>query len=246
MATQLALAHIEGQRRIRVAAIAAVEDIWGNLSGYDEGNLKEWLAQVLPQIRGSQLQAAALARAYVARATERPLAGIDINELIGAAARNGTPPETVYQRPFISLWSELGEGKLWADAAAVAADRARAAAAMDCQMAMRNTLGAIGRADGYIWGYQRVADSAACDFCLEVDGGQFTSEEPMPLHNFCGCGAEPVVYTRGVANSNALSAFNAQVTPPPAGVAVNEHGELGPMLGAPGDHFMDEAEAFSR
>jgi hypothetical protein len=48
-----------------------------------------------------------------------------------------------------------------------------------------------------IWGYQRVADGGACEFCLLLDGAQFRTDDPMPIHNNCGCGVEPVEYTRG-------------------------------------------------
>jgi hypothetical protein len=51
-------------------------------------------------------------------------------------------------------------------------------------------------ADDIIWGYQRVADGDACQFCLMLDGAQFRTDSPMPIHPFCGCGVEPVEYTR--------------------------------------------------
>lgn len=47
-----------------------------------------------------------------------------------------------------------------------------------------------------IWGYQRVADGDACDFCAMLDGAQFRTDDPMPIHPGCGCGVEPVEYTR--------------------------------------------------
>lgn len=43
-----------------------------------------------------------------------------------------------------------------------------------------------------IVGYVRVADGEACDFCEAVDGAFVSSADPMPLHNGCGCGAEPI------------------------------------------------------
>jgi len=51
-------------------------------------------------------------------------------------------------------------------------------------------------ADEIIWGYQRVADGDACDFCAMLDGAQFRTDDPMPIHPGCGCGVEPVEYTR--------------------------------------------------
>lgn len=51
-------------------------------------------------------------------------------------------------------------------------------------------------ADEIIWGYQRVADGDACEFCAMLDGAQFRTDDPMPIHPGCGCGVEPVEYTR--------------------------------------------------
>jgi len=51
-------------------------------------------------------------------------------------------------------------------------------------------------AEDIIWGYQRVADGDACEFCAMIDGAQFRTEDPMPIHPNCGCGVEPVEYTR--------------------------------------------------
>jgi hypothetical protein len=114
---------------------------------------------------------------------------------------------------------------------------------------MRDTLTAVGQQEEYIWGYQRVADGDACDFCLELEGAQFKTDDPMPIHPNCGCGVEPVVYTRGVDNRNSLSNFNrSPVEPPtamidraaqltPDGVAIRSHGELGPVITDPAHDF---------
>jgi len=232
MATAEALAHIEGQRRIRVAVTQGLQRVWRSLPSYDEGNLSDWLRYALPLVQGGQRSSVALTRAYLARSLERPPAQIDVERLL-ADLRGGVSPSTVYTRPFVQLWSELGEGKPWQDATTAALARAEGAGAVDVQMAMRGTLTAVGAAEE-LWGYQRVADSGACEFCQELDGAQFLTEEPMPMHPHCGCGVEPVPYTRG------------RPTPIPAGVAVSEHGELGPVLGAAGGHFLDEPAAYAR
>lgn len=234
MPSALALAHIEAERRLRVTAKQALTNIWNSLPGHDRVNLDQWLSEALPVVEAAQRASVNLTQAYLARSLETQPAALDPSLLIGAAARNGTSPEEVYTRPFVTLWSELKEGKLWNEAAAMGLDRATSSAATDVQLSMRETLTRVGEAESRIVGYERVADSGACAFCQEVDGAFLLSGEPMPLHSGCGCGVEAVEGERRIP------------TPLPEGVGVVEHGELGPTLVDPSQHFMDEAEALAR
>jgi len=224
-------------QRLRASTDAAVRRIWGSLPNYDRPSVDQWLSQVLPVILAAQRQEVALTEAYLTAALDRPVQGVDPAELIGKAARGGTDPEEVYTRPFIHVWQGLSQGRPYVEAVNVGLARATSAAATDVQLAMRDTLKAVGEIDPAIAGYQRVADPGACEYCLLLDGAQFRTEDPMPIHNFCGCGVEPVVYTRGFANRNNLAKFNADKASIPDGVKVNDHGELGPILGDPDQHF---------
>lgn len=228
MATALARAHIEAERRLRVLTVRGVERIWGDLPAYDKANLDEWLSKVLPLIEAAQRQSVALTDAYLARALERQPLGVNPNELIGAAVRNGTPPSVTYKRPFIELWSKLDAGVSFADASSAALARAQGMAAFDVQGAMARTAQAVGREDAQIQRWQRVANPGACIFCSELDGAVLLSEDALPIHNSCGCGIEPL--TDAVA-----------VTPLPRTVAVENHGELGPILADPAHSFTSEA-----
>jgi hypothetical protein len=138
--------------------------------------------------------------------------------------RGGVDPQTVYRRPFVTVWSALGAGKLWQDAVAAGLNRATSTAAMDVQLASRAAFREVQAADDQIRGYTRVPDGGACAFCLEVAGAFVKSADAMPLHNRCGCSLEPVLSTQ-------------PTTPVPDGVAVHEHGELGPVLTDPAHDF---------
>lgn len=246
MASHLALAQIEGQRRIRVATVAGVQRIWDELSGYDEANLDEWLSKVLPHVQGSQRTSVALMRAYVARATEGPLAPVDVEAVLGSV-RNGAPPKEVYTRPFVTLWGGLGGGKPFAEAASAAAARATSTAAMDAQLAMRSASEAIDASDENIYGYTRVADGDACTFCQEVDGAYVKGSEGfvMALHNNCGCGLEPneEPHRGGTKLPDGTEVRAFAYGPLNGTVAVQPHGELGAVLTGAGEHFTDESQA---
>jgi hypothetical protein len=238
-------AHIEGEARLRRLLAQAVGTTWNDLQGHDRANVDEWLSRVLPMVDTTQRASAALTEAFIAQVRERPPLGLDQNELIGGAVRNGTPPEVVYERPFITYWGGLKEGLSYQDALAKAGERATSTAAMDVQLSMRATADAVGRADNGIYGYVRRADPTACDFCATVDGAYVKHADASPLHNHCGCGLEPLVEPHPGAvylPDGTQVRFAAYGPLFDDQVAVHEHGELGAVLTAPGDHFTTSSE----
>lgn len=210
--------------------MTGVERIWQGLPGHDRENVDEWLSRVLPLVGAGQRQSVALTEAFLARSLERQPFGLNPDGLVGAAVRAGTPPEEVYTRPFVTMWASLGNGSLWQDAFGAGLARAKGSAAMDVQLSMRDTATAVGQVDPQIQRFQRVADGEACAFCQEVDGAILNSDDAMPLHNNCGCGIEPLTQAK-------------PVTAKPAGVAIHQHGELGPVLADPTQNFTTEAHA---
>ncbi len=225
MASALASAHIEAERRLRELATRTTERIWRSLPGYDRADLDRWLSLVLPVIATGQRASAALTDAYLARALDRAPLGLDPDQLTGAAVRNGTDPAEVYERPFVTVWTALSAGTAYEDAVAAGLARAKGAAAMDMQLSMRATANTVERSDPAMYGFQRVADAGACEFCAAIDGAYVKFADAMPLHNFCGCGLEPLT------ESHSLAATL------PSGVAVHRHGELGAVLGDPAHSF---------
>lgn len=230
MASALTEAHITAEQRLRAIVVAEVSTAWSILPRHNEEDIPEWLARVLPVVSAGQRQSVALTQAYLARALHRPPASIDPERLIGRHARRGTPPEDVYRRPFVKLWTGLKQGKPFDEASAAGLAQATGSAAMDVQLAARETFAAVQAEDDAIYGYQRVADGDACDFCVELDGAYVKSGDAMPLHPNCGCSLEP------------LSEPHPRAASLPDGVAVNEHGELGPILGDPAHSFTTESE----
>lgn len=232
MATALAEAHIEAQRRLRALAAEAVARVWRGLGSWDRADVPRFLEGALPTVLTAQRGSVMLTEAYLAQSLERQPLGVNPEEIIGANLRNGTSPQEVYERPFITLWTALGAGKPFADAFSSGMARATGSAAMDVQMAFRSTAAAVQEADDGIYGYERVPDGGACDFCLEVAGAFVKSADAMPLHNHCGCGLEPVTSPRRGAPFA-----------PPETVAVHQHGELGPVLTDPAHDFTSAAVA---
>ena len=226
MPARTTTAQLEAQRRLRATLTAGVRRAWADLPAYDEANVSEWLERVLPLVAAAQRTSSALTNAYLARMLGRQPMPVDVAAVTGAAVRAGAQPADVYRRPFVNVWTALKAGRPYTDAVASGAARAAGTAAIDVQLAARATSAAVQNADPRIIGYQRVADPDCCDYCRMIDGAFVKRADAMALHNGCGCGLEPVLR-------------DAPETEPelPDGVAVEAHGELGPVIVDPSDHF---------
>jgi len=224
MASPLTEAHIEGQRRLRAAVVGVVEQAWRDLPNYDRASVPAFLNAAVPTVLAGQRQSVALTEAYLARFLGRQPLGVNPENLIGAGIR-GVDPREVYARPFVTLWTSLSDGTAYTDAVNAGLARAKNTAAMDVQMSMRATSQAVQTADEGVFGYQRVADGDACPFCAEIDGAYVKFADAAALHDNCGCGLEP------------LTAPHPRAAKLPSGVAVSQHGELGPVLHAPEHNF---------
>jgi hypothetical protein len=228
MATLLST-HLQAQARLRQIVYTAIAAIWQGLGTYNEADVDRFVAAAVPIVLAGQTQAVALTEAFILRRLGLTPIGLDLADLTGAAVRNGTPPEEVYRRPFVNVWTALGKNVVWEEAVHAGEARATASAEMDVQLSHRASYGAIQQVESRIKGYRRRANGGACSFCQLVNGAFVKSADAMPLHNRCGCGLDPVMH-------------DVVVTAHPEGVAVHEHGELGPLLTDPSDNFTHESE----
>lgn len=185
MPSRLTEAHIRGEKRIRDVTARAVESAWVSLPGYDRGNVPQFLERALPAVRAGVRASVNLTAAYIARAREEQPAGFDADQVI-AGLRGGVSLEEVYRRPFVTVWTALEAGTLWADAVELGRERAVTAAVTDPQLAMRATASALDNG----FGYRRVADGDACEFCQAVNGAYVKgSGYVMALHPHCVIGS---------------------------------------------------------
>lgn len=231
MPSRLAEGHILVQARLRSAVEQATGRAWTALPAYNEEDIELWLSRAVPVVQAGQRQAVAAVDLYLARSLERQPLGLDADEVI-AAARNGVTAEEVYRRPFVDVWGGLKAGNRWEDAVAAGLVRATSAAAMDMQLAMRTAVRDIGEADDGIKGYARVPDGGACDFCLLVAGQTYSTADLMPVHNRCGCGVEPITDGPNIRSAPTGASNDDGLT-----VAIEDHGELGPLLVNAADTF---------
>ena len=235
MPVALTLTYQHQLAALRTASSGRVGRAWSGLGSYDESDVPRFVRQAVPVVLAGQRQAVRLTNAYLARLTKGQLAALDPDELVGASVRNGADPAEVYRRPFVNVWTALSKGVPWALAVAAGLARATSTADMDVALSTRAAASAFGGQDDRISGFQRVPDANACDFCLEVAGQRYSTDQLMPCHNRCGCTVEPIVDGRSYSQVRAPGDDSADV-------AVHEHGELGPVLTNAEDHFTSEHE----
>lgn len=226
MSTRLTAAHLEAQRRLREYASRQLSGVWLGLGSWNASDVARFLDVASPLVESAQRQSIALTDAAIARALERPPLGVGYAE-VSQRTRKGVGSREVYRRPFIGLWSGLAEHRPFDEQLRAAGARVAGSVAMDIQLAMRETANVIDESDSSFGGYVRVANPGACSFCAEVDGAFVSSSDVMGLHNHCGCGVEP---------RRDVSDLPRQTN---ADVAIQDHGELGPMLGDPEHDFTE-------
>lgn len=228
-------------KRTRQVVADHLERQWRALPDYHDDRVKPFLDSVLPVVKAGQARAVALTSAYMASKTglKVPL-GLPTDELVGSAVRKGVDPSEVYTRPFVTMRAAIYTIGV-AAAIEKGLSRLRSNAEMDIAMSARDATLAFGQAfnanggDSNIVGWVRVADPACCDFCQMLDGVKTGATEPQPLHNNCGCTADPIEGSRSVGDSLAPGDVVEEV-------AIEEHGELGPVITNKHDDFTSFAD----
>ena len=239
MSTLLTRAFQSELRRTREVTAQHVQQAWTNLGSYNRSDISTYLDRILPMVQAGQARAVALTSAYLSRTLNQPVVGLSVADLSGAAVRNGTDPETVYTRAFVGVWSDLKNGNGWDDAVTTGADRVQSSAEMDVALSSRAATLAFGARDGsQIVGWRRVAEASCCDYCQAIDGAHTGPTEPQPLHNRCGCTAEPITKTSGLHSAEPFLLAGVII----GDVVIHQHGELGPVIGQKGDNFTSEAD----
>lgn len=224
-------------KRVRAAVASNVASAWQSLPNYYDEQIPGFLERVVPVVQAGQTRAISLTSAYSARRLGVTPVGIDTAGII-ANVRKGATPAQVYARPFVTMRASIKD--LGVDGAiAKGASRLQSTADMDVAMASRDALSPLTQAftsgGSGVVAWQRVADPGCCDFCQMLDGVHTGPQEPQPLHNRCGCTAEPITSDR----FSFTSVISGAVV---GSVLVQEHGELGPLITDKHDSFTSFAD----
>jgi len=228
-------------KRTRHAVADRVAANWRRLPDLRDERIPGFLAATLPVVKAGQGRAVALTSAYLSKKLGVAPVGLDVESLVGANARGGVDPAEVYRRPFITARAAIFSIGI-AAATEKGLSRLMATADMDVALSGRDAnLAFAGQSGDQIIGWTRVADGGCCDFCQSIDGATTGPDEPQPLHNRCGCTADPITHSSSPGFSGfglgSILAAGVVIGEGIAAVMIHEHGELGPVIGAAGDNF---------
>lgn len=236
--------------KLRLGAANGVQRAWDALPSYNEADVATFTARAVPVVTAARKQATHFTSAYLSLMLKRPAVALAVPVI-----RNGADPADVYKRPFVNVWTALGNHVAYVDAVAAGLARATATAQTDVALTSRAAAVDYAAKDPSIVGWERVPEDDACDFCLLASTQQYGSEDLMPLHDRCGCTVQPITSSdsragQSVLNHDLLSDLGAKGVkvydggevrtygnPDPTGMVVREHGELGPVITKAGDSF---------
>lgn len=247
----------EQRARLTQQLLAALATLFTGLGSWRDADAQRFTQQAVPLVRGAQQALAGLVAAFLAQqasdTTGRVVPAPAIPPALVTDLR-GTTPAEVYQRPFRQLWAALADGQDLPEAIEHGTTRLREVAEADLQTtyAHANREGMarlLARARPVGW--QRVLQGpSSCALCVLASTRRYTIADLNPIHPGCDCTVEPL-WTgedtdRGATQRvhEAVRELTGQSSTGGRGALdyrqiqiTHDHGELGPMLARPGDHF---------
>lgn len=209
------------QVRRRVDAFASGRFAAGE---HRDADVARFLSAVVPVVLAGRRQVSALTDAYLSQKLSAflgrkvaPRGPVDTSKLRGVGALE------VYRRPFQTVWWKLSTDLPYEAAVSAGAARLSDLVLTDMQLSKTTTAQRSLDVPG-VTSYRRVLGGKPdCDLCVEASQNTYSRGDLMPIHPGCDCGVEP--------DSEAPSEMST------SDVVVNDHGELGPVLGFAGQHF---------
>lgn len=232
--------------RQRLVALAA--QLFGSRGAYRDEDADAFVEQILPTVLGAQQQMGSLTDAYLSALTADMFGGtaaargVQIPEAI-----RGVPPEEVYRRPYVTVWTALSQGKSMSEAVRQGQNRLTSITGTDLQLARTEATRQVLSGDSRVQFYRRVLrGSYNCAMCVIASTQRYRKDRLMPIHPGCDCGTRPLPAGRDpgqVIEPDLLEAAHDAVAkgtgktdrggrlPDYRDIIIDrQHGELGPLM----------------
>lgn len=246
-------AHSLKRLELSTRAEKAVRSLVRDFDGwYDHDAITAMTEQVVTVVEAAQRQTASATEAYLQRVASevfvgsvRPSGSID-----PATLRQGVSHAGAYGRLADQFRFQASEGIPAAAAQRAVVVRAVGMAKTDLDLAFRaqsRNFMVKNRVDGY----RRIirperAKTGTCGLCIAASDRMYYRGDLLPIHGGCGCSVLPVKSGRDPGmevNRDDLERLYDDAGSTAADelihtrYVVNEHGEIGPVLGRAGDNF---------
>ncbi len=238
---------------------AALASLFAGLGSWRDDDADRFTTQAAPLVRGAQQAMATLVATYLAHRAGQATGTVVRPPAIPATAIRdvrGVDAREVYRRPFQTVWAALAEGKPLAEALQQGQSRLAELADGDMQLAYAHANRAGMQAlptEARPHSWRRVLrGTSSCALCVLASTHRYNTGDLNPIHPRCDCDVEPIFGrdAHRAADDAALERVHAAVRELTGnssrggrGVDYRQvqitqtHGELGPMLARPGDHF---------
>ncbi|MGW4487865.1 hypothetical protein ACWEOE_28955 [Amycolatopsis sp. NPDC004368] len=226
-----------------------------------------FLHHALPLVEGAQRQLAVMTASYVASqasaALGRVIAPPGIPDDASKDLRRGVDTLQVYGRPFVEIYTALSKGRPLTTAVDLGETRLREIAELDMQQTYAEASRAAMRelppaAQPRSWRRVLVGEEN-CAMCIVASTQRYHVETLNPIHPACDCRVEPIYgkdpgqviepelleKVHNAVHQLTGAADRGGRAPDYRKIIVemtHEHGELGPMLARPLDHFTSEGD----
>lgn len=205
-------------------------------------------------VEPAQARTASTTDAYLARVIGelrgRPAAPVGVR-VDPARLRGGTSHRKVLERIAAEYRRHVANGLDDGAARDRAVNRARLIVDEDLSLASREAARQVFTRTPGVTGYRRVirpelSAGGACGLCVVASDRKYSRGDLLPLHGRCKCEVLPIVGANDPGrslNEAELAELYRQADGTSAEklkrsrVTVHEHGELGPVLREPGEHF---------
>lgn len=262
-----ATAYEQQQQQLREQLAAAMLALYaGTVVGGmpDPAAIARFIQRMLPISVAAQRAMSTLTIAQL-QAQVRPVTPIRVipESVTTPEVLRGQPADVVYARPFKEIRWQLDQGKTVEQAIEAGRRRAQSIILTDLQLAKTHTAReyldrAAEQPANRVVGFRRVLSSNPnhCALCILASTQRYHSFDLLPIHPGCGCDVAPILGTSDpgqVLDAETAESVHEAIRRDlgdkyvQAGgrgpalyrdiVIVNDHGEIGPVLGVRGQNF---------
>lgn len=191
MASALTQAHRVAQLRLGAATVVRLRAVWDLLDPDDiDGTFDEWAMTAVAVVQASRSQSARLAGNYINAVRASEVSGSFDPILANTIDRKALTTSLLVTGP-VSFRANLTRMPA-PRALAIAEERSARAGMRHALNGGRETITETMKADPRGVAYERVASGNACNYCADLTGIRFKTDEVFRPHDGCSCAAMPV------------------------------------------------------
>ncbi|MFJ3588569.1 hypothetical protein ACIQUY_04675 [Streptomyces sp. NPDC090231] len=245
-------------RGVWTTTLGRTSRAWTDLGSWRDADVRRFERTALPVLLAGQRRVASLTASYLEQ-LYRDIDGtghrvdLDFDTVTGRALRD-VDPEAVYRRPFVDVWTALGNGESLDTALERGANRLETIAKTDLQLARTHTVREVGDdMPRFQYTVRELQGEYDCALCMIASTQRYRKRDLAPIHPGCDCLVKLVTADEDpgqVIDEEKLERIHDLVEEAlgksdRGGRAVdyrkiivaNDHGEIGPVLGYRGQRF---------